>query len=430
MYKNGLSYVGSALMVLITHCAMLFVVFINGKYDDVSKVLVLAGAVIGLDMLYFIVMLFYKQMTYSIDFMLLLVLGMSIIFQSCFGGVELEKKQVMWSVICLFMCRMGYLLCRNHKWIAEKKKEIFAVNILIILSILTLTGGRSMWIQIGSFTVQPSEFLKSAFILACATSIVEQQRKTKILCFNTVKPNIALFALIGIICGLQWWCKDLGTLPTFVGIYGCGLIFRMCYPKAKFSKSRVIGLIMIGVTLAVVAFTFAPSYVQDRLHVNLWDKVGGEFVDAKGWQQRQAIIAMAGGGWFGKGPGHGVLHKVPAYTTDIVFQSISEEWGLFFALMIIVVILIMLAMPLINPCRSYFHATLTTGVCTAFIIQIGLNVFGSCGVIPFTGVTVPFISLGGSSMVTSGFMMGMMIAGQSPSFKPVPKKTKKKAVTA
>ena len=66
---------------------------------------------------------------------------------------------------------------------------------------------------------------------------------------------------------------------------------------------------------------------------------------------------------------------------------------------------------------SYFHVTMTTGVCAAFIVQMALNIFGSCNMIPFTGVTIPFISQGGSSMVTSGFMIGMIIAGQSPVFK-------------
>jgi cell division protein FtsW len=74
-------------------------------------------------------------------------------------------------------------------------------------------------------------------------------------------------------------------------------------------------------------------------------------------------------------------------------------------------------LPLINPPRSYFHKTVTTGVCGAFIVQMALNIFGSCNMIPFTGVTIPFVSQGGSSMVTSGFMIGMVIAGQSPVFK-------------
>ena len=80
----------------------------------------------------------------------------------------------------------------------------------------------------------------------------------------------------------------------------------------------------------------------------------------------------------------------------------------------IFVILIMLAVPLINPPRSYYHATMSAGVCAAFTVQMALNIFGSCNMIPFTGVTIPFISAGGSSMMVSGFMIGMLAAAQSP----------------
>lgn len=422
MYKNGLSYFTSALFVLIAHLAMLLNVFVNGNYESINDVIILSGAVIGLDIVYFIVMLFYKQMTYTIDFLLIFILNMSVIFQSGFGGVHLSIKHFATCVAALVACHFGYLLCRSHKWIQTKKKYFYIFIIVIVLCILTLTGSRSMWIHIGSFSLQPSEFMKPLFVLACATSVLEQQRKHKILCFNYVKENVALFGIIALICGLQWWCRDLGSLPTFVGIYVCGLFFRICYPKAKFSKKTVIFVAIALALLALVAVKFAPSYVQDRIFVDIWsDKEGN------GYQQCKALIAIAEGGWFGKGPGYGTLHNVAAYQTDIVFSSICEEWGLLYALMMICSILLMLAIPLINPPRSYFHSTMAAGICAAFTVQMALNIFGSCNLIPFTGVTIPFISEGGSSMLTSGFMVGMLSATQSPVFKrPKQKSTNKK----
>lgn len=419
MYKNGLSYVSSCLFVLIAHFAMLAVVFFNGDYLETKDVLILASTVISFDLVYFIAMLFFKQMTYSIDFMLILILNMSVIFQSCFGRVVLDKKHFITCVAAVVACRLGYILCRNHNFIQTKKKHIFIINLIIIICILTLTGSRSMWIDLGFITIQPSEFLKPAFILACSTSIIEQQKKVKILCFNVVKQNVVLTGLIILIVGLQWWCRDLGSLPTFVAIYLCGLVYRLCYPKAKFSKKILVISGVIFAVLIVLALKFAPSYVQDRLKVDIWSDKTGD-----GYQQCRALIAIAEGGWFGKGPGQGILHNIAASETDIVFSSICEEWGLLFALMMIIVILIMLMLPLINPPRSYFHTTMTTGVCAAFIVQMALNIFGSCNLIPFTGVTIPFISQGGSSMVTSGFMIGMIIAGQSPVFKRQKRKRK------
>lgn len=428
MEKTGKTkYVISAFFVLMAHISMLYSMFYNGNYDSPSKLIVLAMAVIGLDISYFIAMLFFKQTTYTIDFMLIFILNISLIFQSSFGGIQLSVKHLITCIASLVACRLGYILCRDHKWLQTKKKAFYIATGIIIVVILTLTGSRSMWIDLGFFTIQPSEFLKPAFILVCTTYVAEQQNKISVLNFNIVPENLICTGFIILICGLQWWCRDLGSLPTFIAIYLCGLCARLCYPKAKLSKKLIItGIALLGV-LAIVAVILAPPYVKTRLFVDIWSDSTGD-----GYQQSQALIAIANGGWFGKGAGNGDLHNIFAYETDLVFASICEEWGLFFALMVVSVILIMLACPLVNPPRSYFHATLATGVCSAFVVQMALNIFGSCNMIPFTGVTVPFISQGGSSMVTCGFMMGMLIAGQSPVFKnPVVKNNRKrKRVTA
>lgn len=422
MEKTGkIKYVFSAIFVLAAHIAMLCSVFYNGKYDSPNDVFILAAAVIGLDLAYFVAMMFFKQTSYTIDFMLIFILNISLIFQSSFGGIHLSVKHLVTCIAALVSCRLGYILCRDHKWLQTKKKEFYIITALIMLSIITLTGSRSMWIDFGFFTVQPSEFLKPAFILVCTTYVAEQQNKISVWKFNIVPENIICTLFIILICGLQWWCSDLGSLPTFAAIYLCGLCARLCYPKAKLSKKTIIaGIAILGV-LVIAAVILAPPYVKARLFVDIWSDSTGD-----GYQQSQALIAIANGGWFGKGAGRGDLHNIFAYETDIVFASICEEWGLFFAIMVIAAILIMLACPLVNPPRSYFHATLATGVCSAFVVQMALNIFGSCNLIPFTGVTIPFISQGGSSMATSGFMMGMLIAGQSPVFKnPVNKKKKK-----
>lgn len=419
MSGNKCSYVFSAIFVLLAHAGMLLNVFLNGNYSDLADIIVLSGAVIGLDLVYFIIMPFFKQSTFTIDFLLLLVLNMSVIFQSCFGGVHLSVKHYITCITALIACRAGYLLCRNHKWLQMQKKYFYIGIGILMLVIVTLTGSRSMWIHLGPITLQPSEFIKPLFVLACATSIAEQQKKHKILCFHVVYENFALMGITAAICLLQWWCRDLGSLPTFIGIYACGFLLRICYPKAKFSKKKLIGAGIVLLVVAIIGMKFAPAYVQERLHADIWNDINGN-----GYQQSQALIGIANGGWFGKGPGYGFLHNVFAHENDIVFATISEEWGLLYALMMILAILIIVMLPLINPPRSYFHSTMAAGVCAAFTVQMALNIFGSCNMIPFTGVTIPFISSGGSSLMTSGFMTGMLVASQSPVFKP-PKPRKK-----
>ncbi len=425
MYANPVAYIFSCIFVLLAHLSMLVNIYFNGNYTDIKDVIALGTAVLILDIVYFVVMLFFKQISYAVDFLLILILNMSVIFQSCFGGVGFDLKHYITCIAALIACKAGFLICRNHKWIQEQKKYIYAAIGVLMAVILLFTGSRSMWINFNSFSIQPSEFIKPLFILACATSVMDQQKRHKIVFVNVVYENIALFCLTGAIVLLQWWCRDLGSLPTFMGIYACGFLLRICYPKAKFSKKKLIFAGVVLLAVAIIGIRFAPEYVQHRLHVDIWNDKNGD-----GWQQAQALIGIANGGWFGVGPGKGYLHNIFAYDCDIVFSTICEEWGLLYGLMMVCVILIMIAIPLINPPRSYFHGTMSAGVCAAFVVQMALNIFGSCNLIPFTGVTIPFISTGGSSMVVSGLMIGMLMACQSPVFKEPKNKKKNTPVPA
>lgn len=411
MFKNGLNYAGAIVLLLMTHISMLGIVLVRGGYEQPMDLVYLALAVLVLDLAGIIAAAVYRQMTYTLDLMLLGILNMSLIFQSCFGGVHLSVKHLVTCVAALVFCELGFLLTRNHEWIRKQKKYIYLIIGILIVSILTLTGGRSMWITFKGFSIQPSEFIKPCFVLVCAASIVELHKKVKVLFFYVSMDTLCLLAMTVVIFGLQWWCRDLGSLPTFAAIFGCALVCRLCYPRAKINKTAIAAMCAGGVLIAAIAWMVAPSYVQDRLHADIWADPYGA-----GYQQCQALIGIARGGWLGTGPGQGNLCHVFAYDSDIVFATICEEWGLLYAGLTVVMILIMLTTVLMNPPKSYYHATMTAGVVAAFVAQMALNIFGSCDLIPFTGVTLPFISQGGSSMVTCGFLVGMLKAGQSPLF--------------
>lgn len=417
---NPFSYAFSCIFVLIAHAAMLFNVLGNGNYSDVKEVYILAMAVGGLDIAYFIAMPFFRQRTYAVDFMLLLILNMSVIFQSCFGGVHLDIKHFITCIAALVFCRLGYITCRNHRWIQDKKKFVWAGIGILIVVIFLFTGSRSMWIDLGFMTIQPSEFIKPLMVLACATSISEQQNKHKFLKFNIVYENVILFGIVAAVILFQWWCRDLGSIPTFGAIFAAGFLLRICYPKAKFSRKTLIIAGSAAVVAGIAAVILAPPYVKERIFADIWNDPY-----ESGYQQIKALIGIAEGGWFGKGPGHGFLNDVSASESDIVFATISEEWGLLCALMTALMLLIIVAMPLVNPPRSYYHGTMCAGIAAAFTVQMALNIFGSCNMIPFTGVTLPFVAAGGSSMAASGFMIGMIVAAQSPVFKDPKPRVKK-----
>lgn len=413
MYHNGLRYGRIAALVFFTHVIMLLAVLFRGNYETIQDLIPLSSAVLGLDLVYIIVLrFFYKQMTYTTDFLLLLVLNISVIFQSCFGGIGFASKHYITCILALICCQIMFLLTRNHIRLMAIKKYLYIVLAVIMLAIVFLTGSRSMWIQIGSISIQPSEFMKPVFVLLCATSIMEQHEKTKVLFFYVSKEALLLTGSFLAIFLLQWWCRDLGSLPTFAAAYGCAVICRICYPKAKFSKKTLIFLCCAGAAVVLAAVKFAPGYVQDRLSVDIWNDMYGN-----GYQQCRALMAIAEGGLFGKGPGYGDLIEIAAADTDIVFSTICEEWGFLVALLVIFFIVSLLILPMINKPRSYYHTTMVLGVAAVFVVQMALNIFGSCNLIPFTGVTIPFISQGGSSMITCGLLAGMLKAGQSPVFR-------------
>ena len=411
MYKNKLSYSKAITLLFMTHLSMLGLIFIRGSVLNPVQFLTLTGAVIGLDVVYLLITLCYKQMTYTLDLMLLGILNMSLIFQSCFGGIQLSVKHLISCVMCLISCEFGFLLTRNHEWIRKQKKFIYILIFLLFIAIIFFTDNQKKWITIGSFSIQPSEFMKPCFILVCAASIVELHKKLKIGFFYISKDSLILCILTMLIFALQWWCHDLGSLPTFGMIFLCALFCRFCYPKAKISKRLVVIVCLAGVLVLIAAWSFAPEYVQKRLHADIWADRYGD-----GYQQCEALIGIAKGGWLGLGAGNGSLYKIFAHDSDIVFATICEEWGLLNAVLSVMLILIMLMTVLMNPPKNYYHAMMTAGVTAGFLMQMSLNIFGSCNLIPFTGVTLPFLSTGGSSMMSCGFLVGMLKAGQSPLF--------------
>ena len=395
------------LLILIAHAAMLtLVLFTFGLTQEAIK---LCCAVLTADFVGSIVLQLVHREACTVDTVLLLVLGMSTIYQSCFGGLSFALKHYIFGIGAFLMCQLSYLAVRNP-YRAERLKPLWYFFFCVLVgAIFFLTGTRGIWIDLGFITLQPSEFLKPVFVLICASSIRTQLRKKSVLGIHFVPDNLLLIFCTCVIAALQWYCRDLGSLPTFLAVAGCAILLRFSYLREKFSVRLTVFLGICACGLVVAAWFLAPAYVQERLHSDIWSDINGT-----GYQQVKALTAIAQGGWFGKGAGNGTLIRVAASRTDIVFSAISEEWGLFTALMTVVLVLFLPASLITVPPRSYYHSGLAIGVAAVFMVQMTLNIFGSCNLIPFTGVTIPFISQGGSSMLSSGILAGFLKAAQAP----------------
>ena len=192
--------------------------------------------------------------------------------------------------------------------------------------------------------------------------------------------------------------------------FGSAVVFFGAFVVMAFMQSgdlRSLALVLAGALFggfAVVAFV---PYVTKRFAV--WGKVW-QYAGTTGYQQTRTMIAAASGGLLGVGGGSGYLVNVAAADTDLVFGVLCEEWGLLIALLAVLVIVFfaVYTVIIIKSSLSSFYAIAACGAATIFLLQTALNVLGSVDILPLTGVTIPFVSNGGTSMLTSWALLAFI----------------------
>lgn len=279
-----------------------------------------------------------------------------------------------------------------------RKLKYILVGCSIVLMVLNLTIGEARfgarnWINLGFITFQPMEFVKVAFVLAGTATL------DKLL---TTRNLTAFIGFSGTCIGALILMRDLGT----------SMIFFVTFLVVAFMRSgdiRTIAFISAGAALGAFAVVSFLPYIASRFQA--WGHVW-EFADTIGYQQTRTLIASASGGLLGVGGGNGYLVGIPASDTDLVFGILCEEWGLIVALcaVLMIVFLAFFVLFLMRGCKSSFYAISACGAVSIFMIQSALNIFGSLDLLPLTGVTLPFVSNGGSSMVVCWALLSFIKA--------------------
>ena len=271
---------------------------------------------------------------------------------------------------------------------------LFAVN----LGFGTFSYGAKNWLSIGGFSFQPSEIVKVVFIWVGAATLDEL--------FD--KKNLWTFVIFA---GYCFGCLGI------MGDFGTAIIFFVTFLIMSFLRSGDFSKLVLTVGAAAVGgfmiLRFKP-YVATRFASwgNVWSP---ELIDAAGYQQTRTMSAAASGGMVGVGAGEGWLHTVPAADTDMVFGMVTEEWGYIIALLAVLsmVTLSFFAYRSIFAGRSTFYTIAACGAMSMFIFQTMLNVFGCLDLFPFTGVTFPFLSNGGTSMMVSWALLAFLKAADT-----------------
>ena len=246
-----------------------------------------------------------------------------------------------------------------------------------------ITYGAANWISIGGISLQPSEIVKIIYIFIGANTLDRLQ----------TKKNLFEFIIFSAVC--------VGLL-ALMGDFGTALIFFMTFLLISFMRSGDFKTVILAIVAAVFGVSIVlrfKSYVLDRFKA--WGHAW-EYANDLGYQQTHVLTYIASGGLFGVGIGNGFLKGVGASESELVFGLVSEEMGVIVAITLAVAVacLVIYARAITTRSRSTFYSISACCAAGLLVIQLSLNVFGATDILPLTGVTFPFISCGGSSVLS------------------------------
>lgn len=325
--------------------------------------------------------------------------------QTAYTGKDLFfylKRQFVWALLgCLGL----WLAIRWPYW-HLRRFALPGVFLSIILLALVLVpgvgiemGGARRWIGRSPLVVQPSEFAKLALVLFLAHLGAAQQHRIRRL-KDGLLPRLVILSLLAALIVEE---PDLGTAVVLVATGWAMLVASGARPLHLASFGAAL------VTAACVAIRMKPYRAQ---RLGAWLDPWGNYHDS-GFQVVHSLLAIGSGGLFGVGPGQGLqkFYYLPAEKTDYIFATIGEEFGLFGTLTVLSLFAIFVyrGFLIAHRTRDPFGALLAAGVATMVGSQALLNIAVTTNAVPSTGVPLPFISFGGSSLVITMFTVGILL---------------------
>lgn len=390
------------LMITLFHLFMTVEAMFWNAGTNTFSPLLLFGAIAVVEWGFFSVSYFVlKRVTFELEALALFLSGI--------GTILLIRQEERSAYMQLAATVVGFVIfCIIIKLIEDPDRiyrfrlalMIFAV-LLLGTSILfgKVTNGAANWIYIGIFSFQPSELVKVIYIIIGAGTLDK---------LNT-KKDLFIFIGFSVVCvGLLAIMRDLGT----------ALIFFVTFLLIAFMRSGDFKTIILAVAAAVFGATFAirfMPYVADRFKAyrNVW-----KYAQAEGYQQTHVLTFIASGGLFGVGIGNGFLKQVAASESDLVFGLVAEEMGIIVAitLALAVALLVVYARAITTRSRSTFYSISACCAAGLLVVQLTLNIFGATDLLPLTGVTFPFISSGGSSIISCWGLLAFIKAADERTY--------------
>jgi len=389
----------SSLIALTIFQVMLGIQLIASKGTDLPISVIISLGILTLVMwVYCIGMKILRRSAFEMETIafFLCTLNLAVVATSAPGSVLKQLISILLG-IALFIVLCWYL--RDLSRVLKIRKLLILLSAaLLIINILfgTSSYGAVNWVRLGGYMFQPSELVKITFIIIGSATLDELYEK----------KNLTQFMIFSFFCfGCLAVMKDFGT----------ALIFFVTFLIISFLRSGEFSklILVFGVCVAggLLSIRFIP-HISSRFATwgHAWD-----FPDAGGFQQVRGMSGSASGGLLGLGAGNGWVHNLFAADTDLVFTILSEEWGLIIAILAVlsIVTLGIFAVRSIKAGRSSYYTIAACAATSLLIFQSMLNVLGSLDIFPFTGVTLPFISNGGTSMLTSWGLLAFLKAADT-----------------
>ena len=384
------------MMIIVTAFQALTstVVIVKGEVN--LKLLAVFAAYIAVEWIYFFIASnFCGQNNFELETIGFLFSGIGLtVCASVYDDYAL--KQAVSILLGLFVFIFLLIILRRTDIVMKLRMPIAfaAVGLLAVnLLLAEYNNGALNWITIAGFSIQPSELVKLAFIFVGAASLDKLQ--------STKSLTKYLIFCLGCV-GALFLMRDFGT----------ALIFFFTFLIIAFMRSgdvRTIALVCVAAALGAIMIIYFRPTVAARFSTyrHIWEQINGA-----GMQQTRVLIYSASGGLFGLGIGNGKLKGVYASTTDLIFGMLCEEWGMIVAFLIVLtyVFILLYAIKVARTTRSAFYAIAACAAAGLMLFQTALNIFGVTDILPLTGVTLPFVSRGGSSMICSWGLLAFIKA--------------------
>jgi cell division protein FtsW (lipid II flippase) len=335
-----------------------------------------------------------------------------------YGGIYsgIAVKQVVWVLGGVLLLALVSFFPWRLRWLKHYRYSWLLLGLLLV-AIAAIFGvernGARLWLNFGVFQFQPVEVLKILLVVYLATYLHERRNLIgasyylRGLRLPPLPYLVPLLLMWGLTIGLIVVQKDLGAALLFFTIF-----LVMLYLVTGRSSYVVAGMVAFALGAAAIYLVAArvPLFSHVRGRVDAWRDPWADPLGT-GYQMSQALYSLASGGWVGAGLGQGDPTTVPESHTDFVFTAVGEELGLVGALGLLLcyALLALRGYQIARRTRDGFQQLLAAGLTTAISAQALIITAGTTGLIPLTGITLPFVSYGGSSTLVNFAMVGILL---------------------